>query len=120
MLGFEFTHDFATSNQILLSYTEDADCDGPSNLSGVMVASVEIVEGKIDLNTVVELRRIAKENRNHNGGNLHSLNDGTYLWSIGDGGGSSDPFNNGQNIHSPLGTIQYFSYQNNTLSLIHI
>tara|TARA_B100000963_G_scaffold101427_1_gene87758 strand:- start:145 stop:1362 length:1218 start_codon:yes stop_codon:yes gene_type:complete len=116
LLGFEFTHDFATSNQILLSYTEDADCDGPSNLSGVMVASVEIVEGKIDLNTVVELRRIAKENRNHNGGNLHSLNDGTYLWSIGDGGGSSDPFNNGQNIHSPLGTIQYFSYQNNTIS----
>ena len=32
-----------------------------------MVASVDIVDNKIDINTVVELRRIAKENRNHNG-----------------------------------------------------
>ncbi len=115
LLGFEFTHDYDNSKQILLSYTEDADCDGPSNLSGVMVASVDIVDDTLDLNSVVELRRIEKQNRNHNGGNLHSLGDGTYLWSIGDGGGSGDPFDNGQDIHSPLGTIQYFSYLNNTI-----
>lgn len=115
LLGFEFTHNYNFSKQILLSYTEDADCNGASNLSGVMVASVDIVDNKIDINTVVELRRIAKENRNHNGGNLHSLGDGTYLWSIGDGGGSGDPYDNGQDIHNPLGTIQYFSYLNNTI-----
>ena len=40
--------------------------------------------------------------------NLHSLGDGTYLWSIGDGGGSGDPYDNGQDIHNPLGTINIF------------
>ena len=112
LLGFEFTHDFSSSQEILLSYTENADCEGGSNLSGMVIASVEVVDNKINMNSLVELRTIAKENRNHNGGNLHSLNDGTYLWSLGDGGGSSDPYGNGQNVHNPLGTIQYFSYGN--------
>ncbi len=115
LLGFEFAHDFSDSQEILLSYTEDADCDGGSNLSGMVIASVEIVNDRVNLNSLVELRNVAKENRNHNGGNLHSLNDGTYLWSLGDGGGSGDPYGNGQNEHNPLGTIQYFAYANKTI-----
>ena len=115
LLGFEFTHNFAYSREILLTYTEDADCEAGSNLSSVVVASVKIVDGKIAHETVVELRKIAKENRNHNGGNIHSMSDGTYLWSVGDGGGSNDPYDNGQNMHNPLGTIQYFAYDNKTI-----
>lgn len=115
LLGFEFSHDFTSSQEILLSYTEDADCDGGSNLSGMVIASVEIVNDQVNLDSLVELRNVAKENRNHNGGNLHSLNDGTYLWSLGDGGGSGDPYGNGQNVHNPLGTIQYFAYANKTI-----
>jgi len=115
LLGFEFTHDFNISNEILLSYTGNIDCDGSADLSNVMVASIEVIDGNLAMNTLVELRIIEKQNRNHNGGNLHSLGNGTYLWSVGDGGGSGDPFENGQNINSPLGTIQYFSYDNKTI-----
>ena len=116
LLGFTFTHDFNISKQALFSYTEDADCSGGADLSGIVVAVADIIDDKIDVESIIELRRIAKENRNHNGGEIMSLNDGTYLWSIGDGGGSGDPFDNGQNTSTPLGTIQYFSYKNQTIS----
>lgn len=115
LLGFEFTFDFNISNEILLSYTGDSDCDGPADMSNVIVSSVEILDNKMAMSTLVELRTIEKKNRNHNGGNLHSMGNGTYLWSIGDGGSSGDPYDNGQNLHSPLGTIQYFSYHNKTI-----
>lgn len=115
LLGFSFTHDFNSSGEIILSYTDNMDCDGPADLSGIVVAAADIVDGQIDLESIVEMRRISKENRNHNGGNLLSLGDGTYLWSVGDGGGSGDPGENGQNIHSPLGTIQYFTYHNKSV-----
>ena len=115
LLGFEFTDNFDTSNEILLSYTGDIDCDGGADLSNVILASIEIIGGNLAIETLVELRLLDKQNRNHNGGNLHSLGNGTYLWSVGDGGGSSDPYGNGQNIHTPLGTIQYFSYNNKTI-----
>ena len=44
LLGFEFTHDFSSSQEILLSYTENADCEGGSNLSGMVIASVEVFD----------------------------------------------------------------------------
>ena len=118
LLSFTFAHDYNLSKEILFSYTEDADCSGDSSLSGVVVAVAEVIDDNINLDSLIELRRIAKENRNHNGGNLMSLSNGSYLWSIGDGGGSGDPFNNGQNFNTSLGTIQYFAYSNKSVTPI--
>lgn len=42
---------------------------------------------------------------NHNGGTLAFGGDGYLYWSIGDGGSSGDPNNNGQNLYSRLGKI---------------
>ena len=72
LLGFEFTDNFDTSNEILLSYTGDIDCDGGADLSNVILASIEIIGGNLAIETLVELRLLDKQNRNHNGGNLHS------------------------------------------------
>ena len=38
-----------------------------------------------------------------------------YIWSVGDGGGSFDPYDNGQNASTILGTIQMIHYENETI-----
>ena len=42
---------------------------------------------------------------NHNGGQLHFGKDSYLYISTGDGGGSGDPYNNGQNTNSLMGKI---------------
>ena len=57
-------------------------------------------------------------NRTDGGGLLGILNagNGYYLWGVGDGGGSNDPDNNGQNESSPLSSIHYFKYDGTSIS----
>ncbi|GAA3160943.1 hypothetical protein GCM10020001_101480 [Nonomuraea salmonea] len=45
------------------------------------------------------------ENTNHNGGDLAFGTDGMLYMSIGDGGGSGDPFDSGQRLDTLLGKI---------------
>ncbi|MDX1449208.1 MAG: PQQ-dependent sugar dehydrogenase, partial [Acidimicrobiia bacterium] len=48
---------------------------------------------------------VAQPASNHNGGMISFGPDGRLYVGIGDGGGGGDPFGNGQNPSTPLGTI---------------
>lgn len=114
LLGFEFAEDFSTNGMVLLSYIEKSQCDGDNK--GNLILSYAFFDGeKIDTDSVTELTFVNQPYRNHNGGHLVSLGNGSYLWGIGDGGSHKDPHNNGQDVENVLGSIQLFSFNNGTL-----
>jgi glucose/arabinose dehydrogenase len=115
LLGFTFLNSSGTDNKILLSYTEKVSCSGEEGVASLVLSEATIVNGNVDINTINVLRTIEQPERNHNGGSILSIGGNQFLWSVGDGGGSNDPDENGQNKYSHLGTIQYFEYQNNTV-----
>ena len=118
LLGFAFTDFTAGDEKILISYTEKLACTGEEGVASLVLSELEIVDGTIDLDSVKILRSIEQPFRNHNGGSILSLSNNQFLWSIGDGGGSEDPYENGQNKSSHLGTIQYFQYDNGSIEPI--
>ena len=109
----EFDEDFETTGRVLLVYNENKTCETARN-SNVVLSHAKIIDGEIDIETIEVLITVNKSNRNHNGGNILSVGNNMYIWSVGDGGGSFDPYENGQNASTILGTIQMI------LSLIHI
>tara|TARA_B100000965_G_scaffold139116_1_gene115830 strand:+ start:57595 stop:58794 length:1200 start_codon:yes stop_codon:yes gene_type:complete len=116
LLGMAFDEDFINSRKILLSYVEIGDCDGP-NESDLILATANIGDdGFLDLASIEVLMEIEQPHRNHNGGHLLNIGGDQFLWGIGDGGGSSDPEENGQNTQNRLGSILLFSFINGTIS----
>ncbi len=120
LLGLAFEEDYNTTRTVLLSFTEkEEDCDGP-NTSNLILASILVEEdGKMDNSSIKVLREIQQPYRNHNAGHLLNIGNHQYLWGIGDGGGANDPDNNGQNTSNSLGSINLFTYQNNTISPVY-
>ena len=114
LLGMEFAEDYSTTGRVLLVYNDNRTCESARD-SNIVLSHAKIVDGQLDMDTLEILIEVSKLNRNHNGGNIVSLGDHRYVWSIGDGGGSFDPYNNGQNSSSPLGTIQMVHYENETI-----
>jgi glucose/arabinose dehydrogenase len=115
LLGMAFDDDYENTSTVLLSYVENGTCTGP-NLSGVILAEAKIENGVLNQSSIVILREIGDQKRNHNGGHLLSIGNNQYLWGLGDGGGSNDPNSNGQNLSSPHGAIHLFQYVNGTMS----
>ena len=113
LLGFSFVEDFTNNSKVLLSYIESVSCSGDAG--ALILSQANVVGGLIDIQSIEQLRRIEQPYRNHNGGHILSIGNNQYLWSVGDGGGSNDPNDNGQNSESPLGTIQFIEYSNNTI-----
>ena len=72
--------------------------------------------GQLDVSTISILKEIDQPYRNHNGGYVLPVGDHQYLWGVGDGGGSDDPLQNGQNNSTPLGSILLFSYEQGQIS----
>ena len=118
LLGFSFATDFANASQVLFTYIGKANCE-TKEVTNLYLASGDVVNGTVAENSVQVLREIEQPYRNHNGGHLLALGDHTYLWGVGDGGGSNDPQGHGQNETSPLGTIQHFHYHNGTIAPLH-
>jgi len=58
-----------------------------------------------DANSELILLTISQPNANHNGGDMAFGSDGFLYISSGDGGGSGDPTNKGQDLESLLGKI---------------
>lgn len=115
LLGLELSSDFNNTNIVLVSFIEEGRCEGP-NQSDLVLASLELNEnGLLDLDSLSVLKRIEQPYRNHNGGHLLNIGDNRFLWGIGDGGSANDPFQNGQNLSNPLGSIYYFEYENNSI-----
>lgn len=94
LLGLALAPDFADSQELYVAYT--ALPDGEVTLARHDLA---------DASTEVLLTQEHAEYSNHNGGQLAFGSDGHLYWSIGDGGGSGDPFGAGQRLDTLLGNI---------------
>ncbi|KAB8169867.1 glucose/sorbosone dehydrogenase-like protein [Streptomyces sp. 3MP-14] len=94
LLGIAAPPDFADSQELYLAYT--AAEDGAVTLAryGLNDDSLEVL-----------LSQEHPEYDNHNGGQLAFGPDGYLYLSIGDGGGSGDPFDTGQRVDTLLGKI---------------
>ena len=116
LLSFAFADSFLDSNEILVSYTDADDCDGPNNSDLVLASIIVSGNGTLDISSLKILNRIEQPYRNHNGGHILSIGNGQYLLGVGDGGSSGDPENNGQNLDSKLGSIIFFNYDGESIS----
>lgn len=116
LLGVAFEDDFAVNGTVLISYVAEGSCEGP-NQSNLTLATISIdSEGSLDPSSISILKEIEQPYRNHNGGYLLPLGDNQYLWGVGDGGGSDDPHQNGQNNSTPLGSTLMFAYEQGDIS----
>jgi len=116
LLSFTFTDSFIESNELLVSYTEADDCDGPNNSDLILASIIVAGNGSIDISTLKILNRIEQPYRNHNGGHILSIGNNQYLLGVGDGGSYGDPDNNGQDLDSKLGSIIIFEYDGDSIS----
>ena len=113
MLSFAFIEELDKQTKVMLSYTENTTCE--SEQSNLILAQIDIVNHTLNLDSLSVLRTIYQPHQNHNGGHILALGNNHYLWGIGDGGSRDDPYGNGQNSSTPLGTMQYFQYQNSSI-----
>ena len=118
LLGFTFATDFVNASQILFTYIGTANCE-TKEVTNLYLAVGDVKDGMVSPDSIQVLREIEQPYRNHNGGHLLALDNQTYLWGVGDGGGSNDPQSHGQNSTSPLGTIQHFHYTSGTITPVH-
>ena len=116
LLGVAFEDDFEANDTVLISYVAEGSCEGP-NQSNLTLATISVdSEGLLDPSSISILKEIEQPYRNHNGGYLLPLGNNQYLWGVGDGGGSNDPHQNGQNNSTPLGSILLFEYEQGGIS----
>ena len=94
LLGIAAPPDFAESQDLYLAYTALPD-------GAVTLARYRLDESRLE----VLLSQEHAEHSNHNGGQLAFGPDGHLYWSIGDGGGSADPFHAAQRLDTLLGKI---------------
>ncbi|WP_412070287.1 PQQ-dependent sugar dehydrogenase [Rubrivirga sp. IMCC43871] len=105
LLGLAFHPEYETNGRVFLSYT--ADVPGVpvfvSRLSEVTRSEADPLVA--DLSTERVVLEVEQPADNHNGGTVRFGPDGFLYWSLGDGGGGGDPFENGQDPTTLLGTI---------------
>ncbi len=94
LLGIAFHPDGSTL------FTSTTDNGGSS-----VIDAFAIVGDGVDVTSRQELLRVAQPASNHNGGDLQWGPDGYLWWSLGDGGGADDQFDNGQDPRSLLGSL---------------
>ncbi len=109
LLGMAFDPNYGTNGRFYIFYT---------NTSGNLVIARYLVSTSnrdlADASSAVILKTITHPNSNHNGGMLAFGPDGCLYAGTGDGGGSGDPDNNGQNPSTLLGKILRLDPNSNT------
>ncbi len=105
LLGLAFHPDFDTNRKFYVFYT---DADGPDGHSRVYEYLADAADpDRADPSTARHI--ITFEQRptsaTHKGGQLQFGDDGFLYIAVGDGGGSRDPFEHGENPQTELGTI---------------
>jgi glucose/arabinose dehydrogenase len=100
LLGLAFPPNYSESGFFFVNYTDAA---GHTNIARFQVTDED--PNRADPASEFQVLLIEQPARNHNGGMLTFGPDG-YLWiGMGDGGGSFDRFNNGQNPATLLGKM---------------
>jgi glucose/arabinose dehydrogenase len=98
LLGMAFDPGFAGSGEIYLAYTAASD-------NRLVLARWVSANGGLTFVADAVLLNIPHANTNHNGSDLAFGPDGFLYYSTGDGGGSDDPGDNGQDRNVLLGKI---------------
>jgi glucose/arabinose dehydrogenase len=102
MLGLAFHPRYKQNGEFFVYYTT-ADASHTSVVSRFRVSKES--PDRADPDSEEELLRIKQPYWNHNGGSITFGPDGYLYISLGDGGAARDPFGNGQNLETILGTI---------------
>jgi glucose/arabinose dehydrogenase len=101
LLGMALHPDFGTNGEVYLSYTRSI-----AGLESVISRFVvDPATGVLDESSEEVLLTVPQFAGNHNGGNLAFGPDGFLYAGFGDGGGSGDPQDNGQDTTNLLATI---------------
>ncbi|HCR72258.1 MAG TPA: hypothetical protein DIW23_12495, partial [Anaerolineae bacterium] len=107
LLGLAFHPSYESNGKFYVIYT--APRSGDTNGSVLTLRQYTVSTNNPDLANSASGTTILTIDHptynNHNGGTIAFGNDGYLYWSTGDGGGSGDPNNNGQNLTSLLGKI---------------
>jgi glucose/arabinose dehydrogenase len=101
LLSMAFAPDYATSGRFYVVFNES---DGDLRIEEVRRSASDPDAADPSTRRVV-LTVPHQEQANHNGGQLQFGPDGLLYAAFGDGGGSGDPFGNGQNLGTLLGKI---------------
>lgn len=99
LLGLAFHPDYSNNGFFFVNYT---DRGGDSVISRF---SVSADSNRADAASEVEVLAFRQPFSNHNGGHMAFGPDDYLYIATGDGGGSGDPQNNGQDLNSLLGKI---------------
>lgn len=104
LLGMAFSPSFAGSGDVFLYYTETGPDSSTPLVSNVSRFAVN-AGGIIDSGSESLVLSVDQPATNHNGGDLAFGPDGYLYIALGDGGGTGDPFLNGQDTTTLLGSI---------------
>jgi glucose/arabinose dehydrogenase len=100
LLSIAFHPEFETNHKLFAYYTED----GGDLIIAELTANM--ANTSVSAGTAVEVIRIEHSSQgNHNGGQLLFGPDGMLYIFTGDGGGSGDPDENGQDLNATLGKV---------------
>ena len=105
LLGLAFHPDFDANRKFYVFYT---DADGPDGHSRVYEYQADAADpDRADLSTARHIITFEQRPTSdvHKGGQMQFGADGYLYIAVGDGGGSGDPFEHGENPHTELGTI---------------
>ena len=102
LLSMAFHPDYDDNGRFFVYYSGDP---GDAHTSYVVEYSVSGDPDVADPGSAVEIITIAQPRSNHDGGHILFGPDGYLYIALGDGGGSGDPFENGQDLGTLLGSI---------------
>ena len=102
LLGVAFHPDYKQNGQLFLYYTT-RDAEHTSVVSRFTVSKSD--PNRIDPSSEQEILRVPQPFWNHNGGTICFGPDGYLYVGLGDGGAANDPYGNGQNLETWLGSI---------------
>ena len=99
LLGLAFSPRHASDGRLWVHYYGT---DGASHVDRLEVGADP---DRVDPTTRTRVLRVPQPATNHNGGMLAFARDGMLLVALGDGGGAGDPFGNGQDTSTLLGSL---------------
>lgn len=114
LLGMAFSPDYATSGRFYVSYTTTG-----GGAAGHSVIARYHVSGDPDIASTSDtvILTVDQPASNHNGGNIVFGPDGMLYFGLGDGGGSNDPLETGQDRTDLLGSMLRIDVSGSTYTI---